>query len=150
MSKTSIALLASAEIRPLPDCQDYVWSRLADFPGWVEYLPGLHAQRLIYADPPGRGTVLMQQWGRNEETWQVQYWHPGQRLELILQESTLSIGVRFDLDAGSDTEHTLLKLEAEIHCTGVLALLAPLYAYLLRRRVRSRFLPLMHSIQQAR
>ncbi len=139
--------IASVEVGPMSDCREQLWSKLANFSAWTDYLPGLDSLQLTNADPVGRGTVLLQQWGNKEETWQISHWHPGQRLELIQQETAFNLGLRFGLNAGQAAETIQLLLEAEISVNSGFAIADPLYVLFLSRRLKTRFMPLLSAVQ---
>lgn len=140
-------VIADATLGPNTDCRDYIWQTLTGFSSWTESLNRLQSLELYDADPTGRGTRLLLQWRRREEEWVINYWHPGQRLELVRQLPMYCTGIRFDLNAGPDPGQIRLILEVEIKCYGLLGIISPICSWLLTRRLKAQFLPILRTLE---
>ncbi len=127
--------------------RESVWEKITDFHGWPESMPRLHSVKLPNTEQLGRGSVIVQQWGAIEEEWQIDHWHPGQCLELILQQSLRSIGIRFEISSGQDPDQLQLRLEAECRCHGPFRIFQPLQLFLLNRKLKNRFSAFLRAIQ---
>ena len=109
-----VETLLIGSIGPHSDCRDKLWSALVDFAYWPQRISALRAIVVPETNDLGRGSQLQLDWNGGRQLANITHWHPGQQLELVLDDQQRRVGLRFVLNAGQDVEHIELLVEYEV------------------------------------
>lgn len=114
----STQLVLRAEIfGPPATYGDTVWEQLTDIEGWKNWSKTIDSVEREDSGNIGRGSVFTIKSGSSIRDWQIVHWHPGKRVDFVIQTNGNRIGYSFYLNdaVGVDLVQLQLSIEFEFH-----------------------------------